>query len=198
MFYGCPLFKSDVKMTNKEKFKEIFGIEPDCGRCNPYPCEENDCKYWEQCENQPGCPCDNWWDWEFKEPNTKNDLGVDCISREQALVAIRNLYPDMPRVDFNGSLRKWVDKYKPYIECDDTIKQLPSVPPHAKDVPNNNAGEILNKLRAKMEEISSNMNPEDEWDYGYKAGVEDLIQFLNQDLKEPKAESEEDNGNEAV
>ena len=49
-----------------------------------------------------------------------------------------------------------------------------------------------------MEEISSNMNPEDEWDYGYKAGVEDLIQFLNQDLIEPKAESEEENGNEAV
>ena len=60
---------------------------------------------------------------------TKHDLGVDCISREQALVAIRNLYPSMPRVDFNGSLRKWVDKYKPYIECDDAIKQLPSVTP---------------------------------------------------------------------
>lgn len=60
---------------------------------------------------------------------TKNYLGVDCISREQALVAIRNLYPGMPRVDFNGSLRKWVDKYKPYIECDDAIKQLPSVTP---------------------------------------------------------------------
>ena len=65
----------------------------------------------------------------FKEPSTKNDLGVDCISREQALVAIRNLYPSMPRVDFNGSLRKWVDKYKPYIECDDAIEQLPSVIP---------------------------------------------------------------------
>lgn len=60
-------------MTNKEKFKEIFGIEPDCGRCNPYPCEENDCKYWEQCENQPGCPCDNWWDWEFKEPKAESE-----------------------------------------------------------------------------------------------------------------------------
>ncbi len=64
-----------------------------------------------------------------QEPNTKNDLGVDCISREKALVAIRNLYPGMPRVDFNGSLRKWVDKYKPYIECDDAIKELPSVTP---------------------------------------------------------------------
>lgn len=53
---------------------------------------------------------------------------------------------------------------------------------------------ILDKLRAKMEEISSNMNPEDEWDYGYKAGVEDLIQFLDHDLKEPKAECEAEDG----
>ena len=66
---------------------------------------------------------------EVEEPTTKNDLGVDCISREQALVAIRNLYPSIPRVDFNGSLRKWADKYKPYIECDDAIKQLPSLTP---------------------------------------------------------------------
>lgn len=60
-------------MTNKEKFKEIFGIEPDCGRCNPYPCEENDCKYWEQCENQLGCACDDWWDWEFEEPKGESE-----------------------------------------------------------------------------------------------------------------------------
>lgn len=59
----------------------------------------------------------------------KNHLGVDCVSREQALVAIRNLYPGMPRVDFNGSLRKWVDKYKPYIECEDAIEELPPVTP---------------------------------------------------------------------
>ena len=58
-----------------------------------------------------------------------HDLGVDAISREQALVAIRNLYPGMPRVDFNGSLRKWVDKYKPYMECEDAIKDLSPVAP---------------------------------------------------------------------
>ena len=66
---------------------------------------------------------------EEQESITKNNLGVDCISREQALVVIRNLYPSMPRVDFNGSLRKWVNKYKPYIECDDAITQLSSVTP---------------------------------------------------------------------
>jgi hypothetical protein len=63
------------------------------------------------------------------DPTTKNDLGVDCISREKALDVIRNLYPSMPRVDFDGNLRKWVDKYKPYIECEDAIEELPSVTP---------------------------------------------------------------------
>ena len=27
----------------------------------------------------------DWWNAEYKEPTTKNDLAVDCISREQAL-----------------------------------------------------------------------------------------------------------------
>mgnify|MGYP003305598584 CR=1 FL=1 len=85
-------------MTNKEKFKEIFGIEPDCGRCNPYPCEENDCKYWEQCENQPGCACDDWWDWEFEEPTTKNDLGVDAVSRQEVLELIADYDLSMGQV----------------------------------------------------------------------------------------------------
>lgn len=65
----------------------------------------------------------------LKQEPIKNHLGVDCVSREQALVAIRNLYPGMPRVDFNGSLRKWVDKYKPYIECEDAINELSPVTP---------------------------------------------------------------------
>lgn len=114
-------------MTNKEKFKEIFGIEPDCGRCNPYPCEENDCKYWELCENQPGCPCDNWWDWEFEEPTTKNDLGADCISRADALA----LYCD------KCGVYNCISKCSSYR----AVEKMPSVTPqepktgHWNDIP---------------------------------------------------------------
>ena len=91
----------------------------------------------------------------------------DCISREQALVAIRNLYPGMPRVDFNGSLRKWVDKYKPYIECDDAIKQLPSVTPQEPFKPMVEIDlysvikqkyierEVLDKIRAEIDNALS-------------------------------------------
>ena len=99
------------------------------------------------------------------EPTTKNDLGVDCISREQALVAIRNLYPSMPRVDFSGSLRKWVDKYKPYIECDDAIKQLPSVTPQSSVPEVTTLAELTTKLTKECEEA---------YNKGYADGVKSV------------------------
>lgn len=51
----------------------------------------------------------------------------DLISRQAALVAIRNLYPDMPRVNVLGSLNRWREKNEHYIECEEAIKKLPSV-----------------------------------------------------------------------
>ena len=40
-----------------------------------------------------------------QEPTTKNDLGVDCISREQAKAAIREKFKDLPsRVEINAIL----------------------------------------------------------------------------------------------
>ena len=53
----------------------------------------------------------------------------DAVSRKLAIRAIKNLYPDIPRVDFNGAKRKWADKYAQYIECERLIEQLPSVNP---------------------------------------------------------------------
>lgn len=42
-----------------------------------------------------------------QEPTTKNDLGVDCISREQAKVAIRDKFKDLPsRVEINTILNE--------------------------------------------------------------------------------------------
>lgn len=51
----------------------------------------------------------------------------DAISRKLAIRAIKNLYPDIPRVDFNGAKRKWADKYAQYIECERLIEHLPPV-----------------------------------------------------------------------
>ena len=65
-------------MTNGEKIKETFPnlrvilrdscvqvMDEDCSFCNAYTLE--------------------WWNAEYEEPTTKNDLGVDCISRADAI-----------------------------------------------------------------------------------------------------------------
>ena len=63
-------------MTNREKFKQTYGFEADCGSvCTPFPCHENNCRWWKECEGQPGCPCDGWWDMEYEQPEAaESDL----------------------------------------------------------------------------------------------------------------------------
>lgn len=53
----------------------------------------------------------NWLNENIKaleqEPTTKNNLGVDCISREQAKEAIRDKFKDLPlRVEINTILNE--------------------------------------------------------------------------------------------
>lgn len=95
-------------MTNAEKFKEIFGIEPDCGRCNPYPCEENDCKYWAECENQPGCPCDGWWEWEYKKPEEQKDFAerIRVIMNEWS----GSRHPELTKVEYFDKIVELMNK----------------------------------------------------------------------------------------
>jgi len=51
----------------------------------------------------------------------------DLISRQMAIAAIQNLYPGMPRVNVCDHLNKWREKNKEYIECEEIIKELPSI-----------------------------------------------------------------------
>ena len=78
-------------MTNKEKFEQIYGFEPDCNWCNPFPCHADDCRWWKECEGKQGCPCDGWWDMEFEPTQETADheakglmaiMGDDGIFRE--------------------------------------------------------------------------------------------------------------------
>ena len=55
-------------MTNGEKMKSVFGLDINVLETSNY-------SYIVPME---------WWNAEYKEPNTKNDLGVDCISRADA------------------------------------------------------------------------------------------------------------------
>lgn len=56
--------KEEVSMTNEEKFKEVFGHDPDIYACI---CEDIECDKCELKEYGRGCSA-QWWNMEYKEP----------------------------------------------------------------------------------------------------------------------------------
>ena len=98
-------------MTNKEKFKEVFGLEiDDTSDCGYFDCTDRECK---DCSVKD---TKDWWNTEYKEPTTKNDLGVDCVSRAEVLRLMKDNWHT-----HNGD---WAMQ-----ESMDDIRALPSVTP---------------------------------------------------------------------
>lgn len=53
------------RMTNRDKFIAVFGFEPDCDNCNPYPCDKN-CEYRQRCfDGELLTPCHDWWNLKY-------------------------------------------------------------------------------------------------------------------------------------
>ena len=96
-------------MTNGEKFKQIFSItQVDEGELYAFA--------WLPNHDAAEFSID-WWNAEYKEPTTKNDLGVDCISR-QAVIDLM--------------MQKWGENFSgddAMQESMDDIRALPSVTP---------------------------------------------------------------------
>ena len=101
-------------MTNKEKFIEVFGLEP-----NEHFCPLNEEIGCEGCPySKNGCDeehKDRFFSMEYKESTTKNNLGVDCISRAEMLRYQQYLHGKMSNEE-NHKLWEF-------------IKDLPSVTP---------------------------------------------------------------------
>ena len=126
-------------MTNKEKFKEIFGYEAITDEC-PIHCISNvdgKCPY--NIGTSDVCSTGYWWDAEYKEPTTKNDLGVDCVSRKEVFETIDDCNSD----GLKGIFCSYDDgeRFKEYI------KNLPPVTPQEP---------ILDKIRAEIKALTSN------------------------------------------
>ena len=51
----------------------------------------------------------------------------DLISRQVAIELIHSLYPSAPIMRINR--KRWEKKYKPYIEAEKALEQLPSAQP---------------------------------------------------------------------
>ena len=97
-------------MTNGEKFKEMFSVTQvdDCD-LNVYA--------WLPNHNAIEIPLE-WWNAEYKEPTSKNDLGVDAVNRATVLHLIN---------DVNNS-----DGFKDYSQYEylfDQVDMMPSVTP---------------------------------------------------------------------
>ena len=91
-------------MTNKDKFTEVFGYEPaiDAVVCNK----------------------EDWWNAEYKEPTTKNDLAVDCISRESVLKLIYDY-----KENHSNDREHYPINYGTLLDMIRWVCKLPSVTP---------------------------------------------------------------------
>ena len=107
-------------------------------------------------------------------PITESD---DAVSRQAVIVEIRNLYPDIPFVDFNNARLKWTRKYKPYLDCEEVVKSMPSVLPkqkdctvckHSDEVNGEHCYECVKNIKDNFEPYDDCMSKEafkfDEWD----------------------------------
>ena len=67
--------REDYGMTNGERIQTILDVDRDCTEVHG----ENGTMTFTVTQD--------FWNAEYKEPTTKNDLGVDCISRAAAQIA---------------------------------------------------------------------------------------------------------------
>ena len=77
-------------MTRADKFEQVFGYRPATDEiiCNENDwCGKNDACNYCICNSENIGRAEDWWNAEYKEPTTKNDLGVDAISRQALLNA---------------------------------------------------------------------------------------------------------------
>ena len=109
-------------MTNGEKMQELFP-EGKTRRCINGVVFESDgwCHAYDSV----------WWNAEYKEPTTKNNLGVDCIDRAQAQTEIEmnaSRYTLAHERGTRGDV-EWSDNLIAIDDAVDIIRNLPSVTP---------------------------------------------------------------------
>lgn len=104
-------------MTNGEKIKEIF---PDTKIITQYDNPFGDRFMVFTLNNEDMQVNIDWWNAEYKEPTTKNELVVDCIRRKSVLNTLE-------RMDEALDVERTVEAYKELlIAC---YQELPSVTP---------------------------------------------------------------------
>ena len=109
-------------MTNGEKIKEIF---PNSKIITQYDNPFGDRFMVFTLNNEDMQVNINWWNAEYKEPTTKNDLGVDCISRTRAIERLKLNFPISQGADNSRDRHRYMQALADL----QAIKELPSVTP---------------------------------------------------------------------
>lgn len=116
-------------MTNGEKIKEIF---PNTKIITQYDNPFGDRFMVFKLNNETMQVNLNWWNAEYKEPTTNNDLAVDCICRAKLLKAMDTW--DKFGNDPNEGLiplrtPALQDRYVLYVKYDDMVNCVKGMPP---------------------------------------------------------------------
>ena len=114
-------------MTNGERIQTILDVDRDCTEVHG----ENGTMTFTVTQD--------FWNAEYKEPTSKNDLGVDCISRKAAL-------------DITWQDPSYSDPLNVLTEVRDKIRELPSVTPQLSSELEKNS-----KLEKIRDQLKSNL-----------------------------------------
>ena len=95
---------------------------------------------------------------------------------------------NVPADAVNTKEEKWNDWVQEVVDKAPTIEAIPKDQYEARLKADMVA--MLTDLHLKMEELGDDLYPTEDWDYGYKSGVEDMIQLLDERIDKLKGESD--------
>ena len=155
--------REDYGMTNGERIQTILDVDRDCTEVHG----ENGTMTFTVTQD--------FWNAEYKEPTTKNDLGVDCISRKAAL-------------DITWQDPSYSDPLNVLTEVRDKIRELPSVTPQLSSEleKNSKLEKIRDQLKSNLRGVEITLEVLVENDplrpkmEGAKTTLEDCLELIEQ------------------
>ena len=108
-------------MTNGEMIQKVFN----CEVCEPIPEDDIIHVIFSDKSNSAIGFDLSWWDMEYKDLTTKNDLGVDCISRTRAIDRLKLNFPISQGADNSRDRHRYMQALADL----QAIRELPSVTP---------------------------------------------------------------------
>ena len=177
-------------MTRADKFEEIFEYRPatDQVLCNEHDCGESDACDYCMCNPDNIGRDEDWWNAEYKDPTTKNDLGVDTDK----------LIADCEKMSFDFELFGRPTKAILLDAVKNIVKELPSVTPQepfinkpcvSSGVCEHDKQKVLDKIRAEIEKWHKEGT---NWSDIRLMNIEDILDKYKAESKPQESEVEDE------